>query len=74
MKAKIGSRGRVPIKGARTGRFGLIGSKCYKCGEPATQFVDIQYSWFRGEDEVFTTCNKHIIHELRDLEVKDADL
>lgn len=32
---------------------------CSLCMNPTMRRVDIQVSWFRGEDEVFNLCNQH---------------
>lgn len=36
-----------------------IKSKCCVCGAPAAWVHDIQTSWFRGDDELRTTCDEH---------------
>jgi hypothetical protein len=32
---------------------------CVVCGEPTRISVDIQWSWFRGDDDVARVCNDH---------------
>ena len=45
--------GRVENKPKSRGVF------CKACGEPATCKVHIEVSWFRGEDEVYWSCDNH---------------
>ena len=51
---------------------------CVVCGNPATCWVDVQYSWFRGDDDVAKVCEKHrkdlgaILHATR-LEADDGE-
>lgn len=35
------------------------GVQCSVCGEPAQFKSHIEVSWFRGEDEVRWSCDKH---------------
>lgn len=55
---RLGEKGRVPHKG-ESGRIGLIRSTCYVCGRVATHYVDIEFSWFRGDDGTYPLCPKH---------------
>lgn len=33
---------------------------CECCDKPATHIVDVQVSWFRGEDECYHVCSYHV--------------
>jgi hypothetical protein len=55
---RVGEIGQIPHKG-ESGRIGLIGSRCCICWLAATNFVEIQYSWFRGDDSVYPLCDSH---------------
>jgi hypothetical protein len=33
---------------------------CTACNNPATCYVDIQFSWFRSDDEAYRVCDLHV--------------
>lgn len=35
------------------------GARCDLCDEAATHKVEIEVSWFRGDDEVYHVCQAH---------------
>ena len=49
---RIGTRYKVSGKRERMKR-------CLLCGEKATQRIDIQTTWTRGDDEVVFVCETH---------------
>lgn len=34
--------------------------KCAVCKAPATCFAEVQWSWFRGDDEHYKVCDEHL--------------
>jgi hypothetical protein len=33
---------------------------CEACDAPATCYADVQWSWFRGDDEAYRVCDVHL--------------
>lgn len=64
----VGGSGPVPQKktgpGRKkplTGRVGLVGTFCCikGCGKPAVRYTDIEFTYMRGDDGVYTLCSEH---------------
>lgn len=34
--------------------------KCSVCPAPATCYAEVQWSWFRGDDETYRVCEEHL--------------
>lgn len=34
--------------------------KCEVCDSPATCYAEVQWSWFRGDDESYKVCDEHL--------------
>jgi hypothetical protein len=34
---------------------------CVICDAPATCFAEVQWSWFRGDDETYRVCDDHLM-------------
>jgi len=57
---------RLPRYGSEIKRYrGPNPPPCEVCGAPASHKVDIQVSWFRGDDEVMVLCSEHREKALR---------
>lgn len=33
---------------------------CKVCPAPATCYAEVQWSWFRGDDETYRVCDEHL--------------
>lgn len=55
-KAKYPKIGRISKVGKTQRRNGKL---CDCCDKPAVTWMDVQVSWFRGEDEVLKLCEEH---------------
>ena len=36
-----------------------IQQKCEACAEKGTHFVEVEFTYMRGEDEFYKACNRH---------------
>jgi hypothetical protein len=54
------SKKRYPYLSSKEHLRGSGGSKCACCEAKATRKIEVQISWFRGDDEVYRVCENHI--------------